>query len=268
MPNASDILWFKQQFHGPIEGAVANTPYDLDMLSALACQETGEVWPILRKKNLSAQEILALCVGDTIDGSKGRNAFPKTKADLGKLNGQAMFDIARNALVDMAQYIPSYRSAAKNASKFCHGFGLFQYDLQFFLKEPDYFLQKRYERLDETLQKCLNELDEAMKRMGWAGKKSLTDYEMACVAIAYNTGRFNPQKGLKQGYFDGEKYYGEQIFEFIRLVADGGAARQRAATGAAARGAGPYCPTHSGRGDRPVLQGQYADQYLALARRA
>jgi hypothetical protein len=221
MPDASDIQWFKQQFHGTIEAGVANTPFDLDMLTAIACQETGEVWPILRKKNLTTQQILALCVGDTIDArpnGKGRQAFPKTRADLvAKPNGQTMFDIARKALVDMAQYIPSYQAAAANPNKLCHGFGLFQYDLQFFLKEPDYFLQRRYEQLGETLQKCLIELVDAMKRMGWAPKQSLTDYEMACVTIAYNTGGFNPKKGLKQGYFDGQKYYGEQTFDFIRL---------------------------------------------------
>jgi hypothetical protein len=41
--------------------------------------------------------------------------------------------------------------------------------------------------------------------------------EMCAVAIAYNTGGFNPAKGLKQGHFDGTHFYGEQIFDFIRL---------------------------------------------------
>ncbi len=221
MPNASDIQWFKETYHTRIEAGVANTPFDLDMLTALACQETGEVWPVLRKTQLTPQQILALCVGDTIDATpsgKGRRAFPKTKADLvAKPNGQAMFEVARKALVDMAEYISSYRKAAANPNKFCHGFGLFQYDLQFFLQDPDYFLQRRYEQLDQTLQKCLDELAAAMKKIGWAQKQSLTDYEMACVAIAYNTGGFKPNKGLKQGYFDGQRYYGEQIFDFIRL---------------------------------------------------
>jgi hypothetical protein len=39
---------------------------------------------------------------------------------------------------------------------------------------------------------------------------------MACVAIAYNTGRFKPNLGLKQGYFDGQKYYGESYFGYLR----------------------------------------------------
>jgi hypothetical protein len=58
-----------------------------------------------------------------------------------------------------------------------------------------------------------------MQRMGpgWKSKTSLNDYEMACVAIAYNAGRFNPNRGLKQGHFNGTKYYGEEIFDFIRL---------------------------------------------------
>ena len=41
---------------------------------------------------------------------------------------------------------------------------------------------------------------------------------MAAVAIAYNTGRFNPAKGLKQGYFDGTKFYGENFFGFLQLA--------------------------------------------------
>lgn len=221
MPNTADILWFKRQFRTSIEKAAAGSPFDLDMITAIACQETGEVWPRLRNSGLTVPQTTALCVGDVIDakpGGGGRKAFPKTKADLlAKPNGQQMFNIARQALVDMAKYIPGYQKAAANPNKFCHGFGIFQYDLQFFLSEPDYFLQKRYENFDGSFQKCLCELQSALKKLHWQKKPSLTDYEMACVAIVYNAGRFDPKKGLKQGYFDGKRYYGENIYAFIRL---------------------------------------------------
>jgi hypothetical protein len=170
MPNAEDILWFKQQFQREIEAAVHGTPFSLDMLTAVACQETGPIWQVLRKRQLSLGQILALCVGDTIDasGEKGRKAFPKTRADLvAKPNGEQMFAIARQSLVDMAQYISAYRSAAANPNKFCHGFGIFQYDLQFFLVDPDYFLQKRYVDFDACTHRCIGELRNAMKRIDW-----------------------------------------------------------------------------------------------------
>src|SRR5262245_3881079 len=223
MPNKEDILWFKQQFHNEIEKAVKNTPFSLDMLTAIACQETGYIWQVLHKSQLSTQQILELCVGDTIDGSatdpkKGRKAFPRTKADLlARPNGEQMFEIARQSLVNLAQYISSYQSAAAKANKFCHGFGIFQYDLQFFLKDPDYFLQKRYTNFAHCQEKCIGELRAAMTRIGWQNKSFLSDYEMACLAIAYNTGGFTPSKGLKQGYFNGHKYYGEAFFDFLRL---------------------------------------------------
>jgi hypothetical protein len=231
MPTADDIKWFKQQFHTPIKAAVAGTPFDLDMITAIACQETGYIWQRLRKKSLSVDEVVALCVGDTIDAKPsggGRRAFPKTKADLlAKPKGQEMFDIARKALVDMAKHIPDYRAAAANPRKFCHGFGVFQYDLQFFLSDPDYFLQRRYEKFGETLQRCVGELRSALKKLNWQNKTALSDEDMAKVAIVYNTGGFKPNKGLKQGHFNGQRFYGEEIFDFIRLartVALGGAA--------------------------------------------
>jgi hypothetical protein len=220
MPNAEDIRWFKEQFHADIDAAVQGTPFDLDMLTALACQETGEIWPLLRKDpQLSVPQIVALCVGDTLDSDRGRRAFPKTKAELVQAaNGPEMFNIARKALVDMAAHIKSYRPAASNPNKFVHGFGVWQYDLQFFLVDPQYFLQKKYEQLNQTLGKALGELRDALKKIGFESKPSLTDFEMACVAIAYNTGGFNPQRGLKQGFKDSDgRFYGEQIFDFIRL---------------------------------------------------
>ncbi|MDT7806443.1 MAG: hypothetical protein QOJ70_256 [Acidobacteriota bacterium] len=221
MPNSQDILWFKQQFRDEVEVAVQNTPFTLDMLAALACQETGEVWPLLRRAaNLDRARILELCVGDTLDSNRGRSAFPKTKADLvAKPNGVEMFGIARQGLVDMAKFVPSYRGAASMPNKFCHGFGIFQFDLQFFLTEPDYFLQKHYADFSECLGKCIGELRRGLKRVGFEGKATLTDFEMACVAIAYNTGGFKPSRGLKQGFKDGNgKFYGEAFFDFLRLA--------------------------------------------------
>lgn len=222
MPNLQDALWFKSQFQPAIERAVAGTALNVDMITAFACQETGEIWPALRRQGLPTARILELCVGDTIDASPtggGRRAFPKNKAELlTAADGQRMFDVARQGLVDMASYIPAYRGAASRPEKFCHGFGIFQLDLQFFKVDPAYFLDKRYADFDAALGKCTGELQSVLKRLGWQTKASLTDQECAGIAIAYNTGRYDPAKGLKQGYFDGAKYYGENYFAYLQIA--------------------------------------------------
>jgi hypothetical protein len=232
MPNANDMRWFKTKFQDKINAAIAGTPYTLDLMTALACQETGEVWPTLRKTDLSLDRILELCVGDTIDFNpktgKGRHAFPKNKAELLAFpKGQQMFEIARQGLVDMAHFIDQYKGAASNPNKFCHGYGIFQFDLQFFKQEPDYFLQKKYANFDECLKKAIGELEAARKKIGLQNKPHLSDEELCHVAIAYNTGSFNPAKGLKQGFkSDDGKFYGEQILAFMQtsktVTADSG----------------------------------------------
>lgn len=223
MPNAADMKWFKENFHAEVEAAIAGTPFTLDLMVALACQETGDVWPILRKKPLTVDQILALCVGDTIDfnpaTNKGRKAFPRNKAALLAVpRGDAMFAIARQALVDVAQQIPSAFPGASNPNKFCRGYGMFQLDLQFFKDDPDYFLEKRYEKFSETLGKSIGELTVKAKKIHLFDKPSLTDMELTAVAIAYNTGSFKPALGLKQGHFNGSKFYGEEIFDFLRVA--------------------------------------------------
>lgn len=218
MPTASAMQWFKGQFGAEIEAAVAGTPYSLDMLVAVASQETGYIWDRLRRRApaMPVSRILELCVGDTIDA---RGAFPKSKAELiAKPNGQQMFDIARAALVDMAAFIAEYKPSADRPNKFCHGFGVFQYDIQHFLHDADYFLERRYIHFSEALAKCISELKEAQVRNGWANKTSLTELEMVGVCIAYNAGSYIPSKGLQQGFFDGSKFYGELIFDYIRLA--------------------------------------------------
>src|SRR6476661_1854947 len=108
------IAWFKKNFGPKVGKAVAGTPFSADMLTAIAYQETGYIWSVLVDKQLSLQKILELCVGDTLD-APNRDAFPRTKAQLiAAPRGQEMFGIARQALVDMAQYTPGYQKSVLN----------------------------------------------------------------------------------------------------------------------------------------------------------
>src|SRR6266496_1080095 len=223
MKTKEAIQWFKNTFNKHLEAAVVGTPFSVDMLAAIAQQETGYIWGPLVDKKLSTRKVLALCVGDTLDADKGRNAFPKTKSDLlAAPRGDKMFVIARQALVEMAQYISGYSGAVKNPNKFCHGFGIFQYDLQFFKEDtadPAFFLRKKWQDFAACAAKCVEELKDALKRQGWANKTTLSDTEKVYVAIAYNKGRANPALDFKQGYkSDDGKYYGENIAEYLALA--------------------------------------------------
>ena len=217
MASNQDIAWFKDTYGKAIEKGVKGTPFTVDMLTAIACQETGSIWGVLRKKDLTPEQIAELCVGDTLDDTKGRKAFPKNKAALlAHPRGDEMFKVGNEALKAMSKVIPGFSGAAANPNKFCHGYGVFQYDIQFFKEDPDYFLERKWAKFEGTLAKAVGELKNAAKRVGLGSKTSLTDMEMAKVAIAYNTGGFKPAQGLKQGHKgpDG-KFYGENFFDFL-----------------------------------------------------
>jgi hypothetical protein len=214
-----DIGWFKSQFQEDIKTAIADTPFSMALITAIALQETGYLWRnIYKKETVTVAKTLELCVGDTLD-SPNRSAFPKDKsALLSQEKGDEMFAIAREALESIAAYNNDYQRAARNPDKFCHGFGILQYDLQFFLQNPNFFLEKRWYEFDECLKLCVEELNNKLVRVYGSDKSSLTDREMVYVAIAYNRGRVDFSRGFKQGYFDGEKYYGEYIWEYLQLA--------------------------------------------------
>ncbi|WP_448140399.1 hypothetical protein [Sphingopyxis fribergensis] len=219
MVSAEDIVWFRESFGDRIMGELSGTPFDIDMLTALACQETGELWSKMRGKGLSPDEIAALCCGDTLDADKGRRAFPRTKKELVYVTGgEKMFKIARDALLAMAEHVPDYAFANSRANKFCHGFGVFQYDLQFFLSDPAYFLERRYENFENSLARAMIELRRGLRTLGWQSRAEISDLEFCHVAICYNRGSFDPARGLKQGHEDEGKYYGEFIRDYLAMA--------------------------------------------------
>lgn len=217
MTTRESIQWFKQTFIEKLKTAINNTPYSVDLLCAIGFQETGSIWSNMVGK-LSLDEIALLSVGDTLD-TPNRSAFPKNKqALLAAPNGAEMFAIARDMLVRMSKFVKGYSGAVSNPNKFCHGYGIFQFDLQHFNNHPDYFLQKKWADLDACFSHCITELNSAKARQGWKAKTVLTDEEKVFVAIAYNKGSANLSKGFKQGFKSPDgKFYGENIFEYLRI---------------------------------------------------
>jgi hypothetical protein len=210
--------WFKETFGEQISAAAAETLFSLDLFTAIALQETYYIWGRLYEQ-LPVEEVLKLCVGDTLDAPK-RSAFPKTKAELvAAPNGDKMFQIAREALEMLGAHFPEFHKIAqKYPQKFCHGFGIFQYDIQFFKTNPDFFLKRRWYSFDACLAHGVHELQAALKRAYGSDKTGLTDEEQVFVAIAYNRGSVDFKRGFIQGYMDENgKYYGEYIWDYLML---------------------------------------------------
>lgn len=215
------VKWLKQTFGPRIKNAIKGTPFSIDLVAAVALQETYYIWSeFFNDKTLTEEQKLKLCVGDTLD-TPNRSAFPKNRAALeAHPDGKEMFKVARAALESLAPYSPIFKSvAANNKNKFCHGYGIFQYDIQHFKVDPMYFLNEDWKDFDKCLGKLVHELDAAMSRAFGGPKTKLSDDEMVFVAIAYNRGRYDPTRGFKQGFKDQSgKFYGEYMRDYLRLA--------------------------------------------------
>jgi hypothetical protein len=216
------IGWFKKQFASATSSGAQGTPFHLDFLTAIAIQESYEVWGRAYKTK-TVPQVLELCVGDILDGpplgKRDPKAFPRSRAVLERApNGPQMFQIARQALVAMADVATEYKRYLRNEDKFCHAFGIYQYDIQAFTHNSAYFLNKDWGDYSKCLGKALMELHVAWSAV-FPRRTSLTDTQLVYVAIAYNQGSADPNKSFKQG-FKGPgdtKYYGEYIWDYMTL---------------------------------------------------
>jgi hypothetical protein len=213
------MVWFKNALGAHTQAAIDGTPFTLDLITAIAVQESYESWG-LTYKTLPIAEVLELCVGDSI-GEPKRGAFPKTEAELKAYpGGQQLFTLARDYLKKFSEVNSAYKKSYK-AGKFCHAFGIFQYDIQHFKTNPDYFLKKEWCDYDICLDRVVKELKVAQKGAKLGGKTKLTHMEMCFVAIVYNMGakKFDPDQGLKQGHKDTSgTYYGEYIDDYLKAA--------------------------------------------------
>lgn len=215
------MIWFKDTYGDKVTQKLAGTPFDLQLLMAIAYQETGYVWGRMIGKT-TLEDLLLCCTGDTIDSPK-RSAFPKNRQELEAYpNGIEMFKIARKALKNVGKWSGTYNNIYNtNPDKFCRGYGIFQYDLQHFKKTPDFFLNEEWSNIEAVIAMALKELKDAQSRIpSLAGKAVLNYKNKIYVAIAYNQGTANVNKDFKQGHKnnDSGRYYGELVNEYYLIA--------------------------------------------------
>jgi hypothetical protein len=52
----------------------------------------------------------------------------------------------------------AYQHLGRRPEKFVHGYGIFQYDLQLFRRDPDFFLTQRWQDITACVDKMMTEL--------------------------------------------------------------------------------------------------------------
>ena len=212
------VRWFHGKFRNQVIAATHGTPFRPDFLVAISMKETGYLISRMLKAGLGTSEILLRCVGDTIDRHKDK--FTDDAASLATVDDadHTLFRICRDALESVAPFSRGYaRVFRKRPTAFCRGFGIFQYDLQFFENDRDFFLERQWDSFDACLEHFIRELEEAQARNDWLGKAVLTRDEEVGLGIAYNRGRYDPDDGFQQGHQNETTglFYGEELDEIL-----------------------------------------------------
>jgi len=154
------VAWMRQNFETKVIAAVENTPFEKELIYAIACQETAQRWA-LWIDGFDAATVLQKCVfdasGDFPDTS--RSAFPRNKAELvaefGNEITQMLIDEG-NKMRAMPQ--PGNPHGYGPAGYLYKGYGIFQYDLQFIKEDKKFFVEKQWYSIDECLARAIKEL--------------------------------------------------------------------------------------------------------------
>lgn len=180
--------WLKNNFGPQLDEAVENTPFTVNHLCAIACQETAYFWlPFIKK--IGPQEVLARCVLDGSGDVTGapRSAFPRNTAAFRQKYGSDF----TNLLIEEGNKTRVLRGY-KPWRYVYKGYGIFQYDLQFVVSDEKYFRQKQWYSIDECLKRVIHELDLTWKRHGnhWMAIKAYNGSGSRATQYANNVMEF------------------------------------------------------------------------------
>lgn len=171
--------WLLQNFGADIDKAVQGTPLDANLVAAIACKETANVW-LHWIDRLSPDDVLERCVFDgsgDVPGSS-RSAFPRNAAEFRAKVGDALTDM----LIDEANETRKLRGFGPQRWLY-KGYGLFQYDLQHFTTDEPFFRERQWRQfaacIDRFMQEMRRKLDaangdvaDAVRRYNGSGPKA------------------------------------------------------------------------------------------------
>lgn len=158
----------KQNFGEQIKEYTFNTPYTLELVIAIALQETAQKWQLWIDK-YPVDVILQRCVfdasGNDFPGTS-RNAFPRTKVEFQQIYGKTVTDmLVHEANLTRAMPQPKFPDGYNSAGYLYKGYGIFQYDLQNIKTDPDFFLNKEWYSFSACLYRLISMLNEKTKRV-------------------------------------------------------------------------------------------------------
>lgn len=148
--------WMKSNFGAKLQAASTGTPFSIDLLCAIVCQETAYFWVGLIN-SLPAQTIVERCVLDASGDYPGtsRSVFPRNTAEFRSRCGGAFTEL----LIDEANKTRALRGYGPKQWVY-KGYGIFQYDLQYVIPDQAFFEGKQWYSFETCLAKCVHELKE------------------------------------------------------------------------------------------------------------
>ena len=189
------VSFLKSNFGEKIKQAVEGTPFTIDHICGIACQETAYVWAVKGKDGkdwidkFDIKTMLERCVFDASGDIQGatRNAFPKNTQAFRAEYGNTF----TNMLIAEANKTRAIRGF--NAAQIVYkGYGIFQYDLQAVVRDRAFFEQKQWYNFDDCLKNCIGELKikYALRKDIWASLKAYNGAGLRATNYANNVTQF------------------------------------------------------------------------------
>lgn len=147
--------WMKQHFMQEMQEAIHGTPFTVDHLCAIACQETAYLWVGKWIEDMKVEEVLGRCIGDASGDFPGaiRHAFPVNTAAFRIRLGEDL----TNELIEEANSSRAIRGFGPRQWVY-KGYGLYQYDLQHILTDEELFRNKQWYSYWQCLTRVIREL--------------------------------------------------------------------------------------------------------------
>jgi hypothetical protein len=178
----------KSNFGTAIQTAVNGTPFSLDLICGIACQETAYFW-ISFLDSLSTADILQRCVLDASGDFPGtqRSAFPKNTTAFQKRYGDEFTQL----LIDEANKTRELRGFGPKDWVY-KGYGIYQYDLQAVTDDEAFFRERKWYDFAQCLDRVMKELKEKYKTQKdiWKAIKAYNGSGDAATRYANNVIQF------------------------------------------------------------------------------